>query len=274
MIKRSEVIKRATTMWAQGSVPYSQNTIQQPTGYRQDCSGYVSMAWGIPPNENGGWGGQNTATLVTRGYMKEIPAADLKPGDAVGNCGPGSEGDAGHIVLFEKWFNQDPNNDDYYLLEQAGGVKGWRRRLVTYPYPGMGAPPWKAWRFVGIADDDQTIGGNTMQDFTPIAAPESIKLGGVTRGDSIGIWDNWGQEHFGHSPWDANGKSHRSLQLDRIEAFAKAAATGANVTFSPETIAAIATAVAAQIGSADVDEAELARQIILQLGGGAPAAQG
>jgi hypothetical protein len=175
MITRAEVLTRATTIWKPGTVPYSQDTIHQPDGYRQDCSGYLSLCWGLSPNADGGWGGQNTVTLVTRGYMKEIPASDLRPGDAVGNCGIGTGGDAGHIVLFEKWANDDPNNDDFWLWEQAGGANGPRRRMVTYPYPGMSAPPWKAYRFAGITDNPFVPGGDMKPAglVGPIQAPRA-----------------------------------------------------------------------------------------------------
>lgn len=170
-ISRSEVLRRAATMWPKNSVMYSQSVIH-PNGYRQDCSGFVSMCWGIPPNENGGWGGQNTVTLVTRGYMYEIPLNDLKPGDAVGICGPNTGGDGGHIVLFDRWYNQDPNNDDYYLWEQAGGQRGPVYRKTTYPYGGP-IGPWRAYRFKDIVDDGVT---------TTLTSASST-------GGTVSIWD-------------------------------------------------------------------------------------
>jgi hypothetical protein len=150
MITRTEVLRRAQTIWQPGTVPYSQSKIHQPDGYRQDCSGYLSMCWDIPLG-SGSYGGENTVTLVTEGWMREIAPADLQPGDAVGICGPGSAGDDGHIVLFEKWFNDVPSDDRYWMWEQAGGQSGPIRRVVNYPYDGA-AGAWKAYRFRDITD--------------------------------------------------------------------------------------------------------------------------
>ncbi len=46
---RAEIIKRAKN-WVAAKVPYSMNAYWSD-GYRQDCSGYVSMAWKLPGNE-------------------------------------------------------------------------------------------------------------------------------------------------------------------------------------------------------------------------------
>lgn len=151
-ITRSETIRRAATMWAANSVPYSQDTIHQPDGYRQDCSGFVSMCWGIPASAApGGWGGLNTVTLLTGGWMFEISPGDLMPGDAVGICGPNTGGDDGHIVLFERWASDAENEDRYWAYEQAGGGPGPRHRIISYPYDGSGGT-WRAYRFRDITD--------------------------------------------------------------------------------------------------------------------------
>lgn len=198
-ITRSEVLRRAVTMWQPGTVPYSQNSIHQATGYRQDCSGFVSMCWGIPPGAAGGWGGQSTVTLVTQGWMREIPASDLKPGDAVGICGPGSAGDDGHIVLFERWANDNPNDDHYWLYEQAGSQRGPVHRVTDYPYGGpVGA--WRAYRFRDITDGTTpTPGGDTMSDYSPLGRPPAVG----DRGDSVLLADIWYQLLRDDSPYIA-----------------------------------------------------------------------
>lgn len=144
---RNEILARARS-WPANGVEYDQGSLYHD-GYRQDCSGFVSMALGIPPSENGGWGGQNTVTLLTRGYVHEINPADLLPGDLVGILGPGTAGDFGHVVLFEKWVNLDPNNNDYHLIEQTPNA-GPLWRVVTYPYPSGGR--WRSYRFNYVAD--------------------------------------------------------------------------------------------------------------------------
>lgn len=157
-------------MWPAGTVPYSQNMIHGATGYRQDCSGFLSMCWGIPLNAPGSWGGLSTVTLLTSGYIRMISPADLRPGDAVGICGPDTGGDAGHIVLFEKWATDAPDESRYWLYEQAGGRSGPVHRMTSYPYGGpTGA--WRAYRFRDITD---TPGGNVtdlnVNQWIPAAA--------------------------------------------------------------------------------------------------------
>ena len=74
-ISRVEVLARAASWVAQG-VPYSQTrwwTDRHGT-YRQDCSGYVAMAWDLDPGTNY-WTG-NLATVADR-----IASSDLRPGD-------------------------------------------------------------------------------------------------------------------------------------------------------------------------------------------------
>lgn len=255
MITRAEVINKAKTLWPLGTVPYNQSAIHPGTGYRQDCSGYASMCWGIPPNENNGWGGQSTVTLVTRNYIQEIQPADLKPGDAVGICGPNTGGDAGHIVIFEKWVNDDPNDDHYWMYEQAGGQNGPIRRIVNYPYDGAQGQ-WKAWRLRTISEGPSLPPPATATPgYEPLGYPSSMLLGGQQRGVGLQTADNWGQEHFGHSPYDAPGaftESYRSARLRRIEEKVTAVATRLDetlidISLEDADIAAIAELVAARI---------------------------
>lgn len=115
------------------------------------------MCWGIPRNAPGSWGGMSTVSLVTNGWMREIPAGWLQPGDAVGICGPGTGGDDGHIVLFERWASDAENESHYWAYEQAGGRRGPVHRVIRYPYDGpTGA--WRAYRFRDIQDDAPTQG--------------------------------------------------------------------------------------------------------------------
>lgn len=152
-ITRSEVLRRARAVWPYGSVPYSMEALHSPDGYRQDCSGYVSMCWALPTTAAGSWGGYNTATLVTSGTMFEIPTADLKPGDAVGLCGPGTEGPTGHVQLFTGWSSTAGR---YFCLEQVGGASGPLSASHSLP------AGYRAYRFRGIIDDPAPSQGDTM----------------------------------------------------------------------------------------------------------------
>jgi len=137
---------RAQTEWPQGSVVYSQQGIHGQ--WRPDCSGFVAMCWNLLT----GWGGPSTVTLVTDNWVKSITWSQLKAGDAIGKLGVGTDGDNGHIVLFDSWEYPDgatSENARYFGWEMtppAGPVL----RLIRYPYDGdRGYLPW---RYVNIID--------------------------------------------------------------------------------------------------------------------------
>ncbi|MVN86229.1 hypothetical protein GO986_05570 [Deinococcus sp. HMF7620] len=113
---RTDIVNRAKA-WVAARVPYSQTTLRD--GYRQDCSGLVSMAWGL--STAGTWGGPNTATLP--GYADKIGYNDLLPGDAVNNPRTGNDG---HVVLFVEWKTPNevnkPNDRVFIAYEENGGA--------------------------------------------------------------------------------------------------------------------------------------------------------
>lgn len=122
---RQEILERAN-FWAQNPRPYSMtNYSPGPNGgmYRTDCSGFVSMAWGLPAP------GLSTVTLP--GVSHQIPKDDLQPGDILLKGGAGTEGAYGHVVLFLGW--TDDSHTSYHAVEQAGGV-GTTSRVISYPY--------------------------------------------------------------------------------------------------------------------------------------------
>lgn len=188
-ITRDEVIARAKS---RKKTWYSQSTIT--AGYRDDCSGFVSWCLKLEADDvpGGFWGGGNTVSLVAKdGPLKEISLNDLKPGDFCGNCGPGSAGDDGHIVVFDKWRNQDPNNSDYWIYEQAGGQVGPTHRMITWPYPGESK--WKAYRYKKIVDK-KTASAPAKDDDK--VTRTSLSVTGV----QPVVWDkfttvNWPQEN-------------------------------------------------------------------------------
>ncbi|GIG57110.1 hypothetical protein Lfu02_14820 [Longispora fulva] len=119
------------TAWQGGPVPYlsSSDPSTYFGGYRRDCSGYVSMALGLPGP------GLDTGGLAAR--STPIPASALQPGDMLIN--PAS-GPAGHVVLFERW--ADAAHRSYVGFEQAGDG-GTKHRVIPYPYfPGYSMTPY------------------------------------------------------------------------------------------------------------------------------------
>lgn len=121
------------TAWSGGPVPYraSANPGDLFDGYRRDCSGFVSMALGLPGP------GLNTSGLAAA--STRIEKTDLQPGDLLINTAPNLRG---HVVLFERW--SDASMTSYYGYEQSGDGGTHHRRI---PYPYYGTYPMTLYRF-------------------------------------------------------------------------------------------------------------------------------
>ncbi|MEU4804051.1 hypothetical protein [Actinosynnema sp. NPDC023587] len=89
--------------WLDERVPYSQSACHrnQFGDYRTDCSGYVSMAWGL---------NHSRTTTTLREVGTEVPRADLRAGDALVNDG--------HAALFIRW--ADDAKTEPVMREQTG----------------------------------------------------------------------------------------------------------------------------------------------------------
>ncbi|WP_082372857.1 LGFP repeat-containing protein [Nocardia sp. NRRL S-836] len=100
---RDEALARSTT-WLQARVPYSQSACHnnQFGSYRTDCSGYLSMVWGL---------GHSYTTATLHEVSHTINRADLQPGDALN--WPGQ-----HTALFIGW--ADAARTMPRVREQAG----------------------------------------------------------------------------------------------------------------------------------------------------------
>ncbi|MFF3072853.1 VCBS repeat-containing protein, partial [Kitasatospora sp. NPDC057936] len=117
-ISRSEVLARAQS-WVGLGLPYSWDATHD--GYRQDCSGYASMAWRL------GTPGLDTTSFIPGGVASKIEKSQLKPGDALLNDAAGKDG---HIVLFDRW--ADDAHSSYVGYEFSGS--GVHHRTIPYPY--------------------------------------------------------------------------------------------------------------------------------------------
>lgn len=121
------VLARAATWltaWNGGPVPYlsSGDPGSWLGGYRRDCSGYASMALGLPGP------GLNVRGLVARSTL--LTKADLRAGDLLANPTPGA---GGHVVIFDRW--TDATMTKYLGYEQSGDG-GTHHRAIPYPYYG------------------------------------------------------------------------------------------------------------------------------------------
>jgi hypothetical protein len=110
-LSRDEVITRAET-WFDVTVPYSQTRCyeNQYGDYRTDCSGYVSMAWGLGGSGSSHWTGNlmNVASTISRSSLKKGDALLRHTGDPHQN----------HVALFVKW--ADSAHTKPVVMEQSG----------------------------------------------------------------------------------------------------------------------------------------------------------
>jgi hypothetical protein len=106
-ITRSQVLARAQS-WVDAQVPYSQSASypDTTTGYRTDCSGYVSMAWRAQYS-SGAPASYTTSSLGSISH--QIAVADLQPGDIVLKAGS-------HVRLFGWW--TDGSHTQYVAFEE------------------------------------------------------------------------------------------------------------------------------------------------------------
>lgn len=125
-ISRGEIVERAES-WLRPSVPFGgQRYHQNEYGiYRTDCSGYVSMAWGLPGIPPSRHGGLETVGLV--GVSVAVAKGELRAGDALlADCGVGS-------VIFHEW--ADVEGEHYWGFEQS--VAGTVHRRIAFPGGGF-----------------------------------------------------------------------------------------------------------------------------------------
>ena len=109
-ITRDQVLSRANT-WVKKRVPYSQSGYYR--GYRRDCSGMVSMAWGLRTS-------YTSSTIRSRAVR--VSKRSLKPGDAVQT--------PGHVSIFVGWANKKKTR--YRVMEQSQRGKPALRRTRTW----------------------------------------------------------------------------------------------------------------------------------------------
>ncbi|MFG2134195.1 peptidoglycan-binding protein [Streptomyces sp. NPDC048751] len=133
---RTEIITRAKK-WVTRKVSYSMSAYTSD-GYRQDCSGFVSMAWSLAGNE---WTGS------LHKFGDRISKEQLQPGDILLFHNPANPHNGSHVVLFGGW--TDDTHRYYTAYEQirpharakATPYAYWSNsgRYVPYRYKGLTA---------------------------------------------------------------------------------------------------------------------------------------
>jgi Repeat of unknown function (DUF5648) len=127
-IPRDDVLARAQS-WVSAKVPYDQGGYYG--GYRTDCSGFVSMSWGL---------GKSYVTWTLPQVSHQISKNELLPGDIL--LRPHH-----HVVLFAGW--ADAGHTQYVAFEETPPKA--ITRVIPYPYwPGHGT--YTPYRYNSIED--------------------------------------------------------------------------------------------------------------------------
>jgi hypothetical protein len=113
---RRQILARAEH-WVAQHVPYSQQAWHE--GYRTDCSGFVSMCWGL---------GDSLVTSTMPQVAHRIAKEDLRAGDVLLNTDVAS----GHVILFDRW--ADYAHNSYVGFELC--PQGTLHHVIPYPYYG------------------------------------------------------------------------------------------------------------------------------------------
>ncbi|GGR67177.1 membrane protein [Streptomyces humidus] len=163
---RADIIRRAK-LWVSAQVPYSMSAFWHD-GYRQDCSGFVSMAWHLPGNE---W----TGSLDRFGTR--IAKEELQPGDILLFHNKADPEKGSHVVVFGGW--TDYTHSYYFVYEQTRPITRrqatpyayWSHsdRYVPYRYKGLTSPaPGDAGVIVaGAAGANRPVGGSVSATSFP-----------------------------------------------------------------------------------------------------------
>ncbi|MER6503527.1 peptidoglycan-binding protein [Streptomyces sp. NPDC001455] len=143
---RAAIINRAKK-WVSAQVPYSMSRYWSD-GYRQDCSGFVSMAWNLPGNE---W----TGSLAR--YGTRIARKDLQPGDILLFHNPSDPNKGSHVTIFGGW--TDYTHTHYTAYEQTRPhTRKQTTPMAYWSYSGS----YVAYRYKGLSGGSDDGGGSSV----------------------------------------------------------------------------------------------------------------
>ncbi|MFF0289279.1 peptidoglycan-binding protein [Streptomyces sp. NPDC005262] len=146
---RTDIINRAKK-WVSEQVPYSMAKYWSD-GYRQDCSGYVSMAWKLKGNE---W----TGSLAKFGT--KIAREQLRPGDILLFHNKANPTMGSHVTIFGGW--TDYTHSHYSAYEQTPSHTRKRTTPMAYwTHSGSYIP----YRYKGLPIDTGSSSSKAMPAF-------------------------------------------------------------------------------------------------------------
>ncbi|MFE4975584.1 peptidoglycan-binding protein, partial [Kitasatospora sp. NPDC056651] len=158
-VTRAQIIQRAQN-WVNQGVPYSMSRYWSD-GYRQDCSGFVSMAWGLSSS-------QTTWTLPN--FAERIGKNDLQPGDVLIYNNPANPQAGSHVTIFGGW--TDSSRTQYIAYEQTN--PSTKKRTTPYAY-WNNSGSYVPYRYTGLSDGGGT--GGTGGGSSSTAFPGADKFG-------------------------------------------------------------------------------------------------
>ncbi|MFJ7245723.1 peptidoglycan-binding protein [Kitasatospora sp. NPDC098652] len=172
-VTRAQIVQRAQA-WVDQAVPYSMGSYWSD-GYRQDCSGFVSMAWGL---------GSSQTTWTLPDFAERIDRNDLQPGDVLIYNNPANPQAGSHVTIFGGW--TDSSRTRYLAYEQTS--PGTRKRSTPYAY-WNNSGSYLPYRYTGLSSgsNDSTTGFPGADKFGPGANNDYVtRLGRmlVQRGGS------------------------------------------------------------------------------------------
>jgi len=149
-------------MWVKISVPYNEGGWYQ--GYREDCSGFVSMAWVLPAP------GLTTYTLPTVSHP--INKDDLQPGDILLNqwggwpVGKYGSPDA-HVVIFDSWADSMHMHYNAFEEDPYYGEANYTTN-IPYPFwPGYDSSDYVPMRLNNLSNSPTILPGGVWTDPSP-----------------------------------------------------------------------------------------------------------
>jgi hypothetical protein len=139
-ITRSEILSRAQT-WVDAGVPYNQSgwyPDPQGTNYREDCSGYVSMAWHAD---------SSYVTQTLPDISTDISNSQLLPGDALNYS-------AAHVVLFGGWQDKSAGTFTYFAENNPSVLTNkYTGNINASSLAGWPTSVYQAIRYENVVDD-------------------------------------------------------------------------------------------------------------------------
>ncbi|MFF9065223.1 peptidoglycan-binding protein [Streptomyces sp. NPDC014891] len=193
---RADIINRAK-LWVAAQVPYSMEKYWSD-GYRQDCSGYISMAWNLRSNE---WTGS-----LDR-FADRIDRTELQPGDILLFHNPANPTRGSHVTIFGGW--SDYTHTSYVAYEQT---KPQTRRQQTPMAYWANSERYVAYRYKAVAGAGSGSAGSPAPAVTPYPGAAMFGPGAdnayVTRLGRL-LVDRGGKKYYRQGPGPKWGEADR-----------------------------------------------------------------